>query len=136
MRKLGLIGGMSWYSTRTYYEHINRGVQAKVGQQSGAPLLIESLDGAVHGQKAGFENVDTADLFGAGLGDGPGQGTFPNERGKIFAGFGGELLGIVQARDGPGRIEDYGRGYYGPCQAAAAGFVEAGFGYEGLEAKL
>jgi len=46
LRKLGLIGGMSWYSTRTYYEHINRGVQAKVGQQAGAPLLIESLDGA------------------------------------------------------------------------------------------
>jgi aspartate racemase len=46
MRKLGLIGGMSWYSTRTYYEHINRGVQAKVGKQAGAPLLIESLDGS------------------------------------------------------------------------------------------
>ena len=44
MRKLGLIGGMSWYSTRTYYEHINRGVQAKVGKQASAPLLIESLD--------------------------------------------------------------------------------------------
>ena len=44
MRKFGLIGGMSWYSTRTYYEHINRGVQAKVGKQASAPLLIESLD--------------------------------------------------------------------------------------------
>ena len=44
MRKLGLIGGMSWYSTRTYYEHINRGVQARVGRQASAPLLIESLD--------------------------------------------------------------------------------------------
>ena len=44
MRKLGLIGGMSWYSTRTYYEHINRLVQAKAGKQSSAPMLIESLD--------------------------------------------------------------------------------------------
>ena len=44
MRKLGLIGGMSWFSTRTYYEHINQGVQAKVGSKSSAPLLIESLD--------------------------------------------------------------------------------------------
>lgn len=44
MRKLGLIGGMSWYSTRTYYEHINRGVQARMGKQASAPLLIESLD--------------------------------------------------------------------------------------------
>ena len=44
MRKLGLIGGMSWYSTRTYYEHINRGVQARMGTQTSAPLLIESLE--------------------------------------------------------------------------------------------
>lgn len=44
MRKLGLIGGMSWLSTRTYYEHINRMVQAARGKQASAPLLIESLD--------------------------------------------------------------------------------------------
>lgn len=44
MRKIGLIGGMSWYSTRTYYEHINRLVQARVGQGSSAPMIIESLD--------------------------------------------------------------------------------------------
>lgn len=44
MRKLGLIGGMSWLSTRTYYEHINRLVQAARGNQASAPLLIESLD--------------------------------------------------------------------------------------------
>ena len=44
MRKLGLIGGMSWYSTRTYYEHINRLVHARVNHQASAPLLIESLD--------------------------------------------------------------------------------------------
>ena len=44
MRKLGLIGGMSWYSTRTYYEHINRLVQKRAGQRHSAPLLIESLD--------------------------------------------------------------------------------------------
>jgi aspartate racemase len=44
LRKLGLIGGMSWFSTRTYYEHINHGVQARAGSGSSAPLLIESLD--------------------------------------------------------------------------------------------
>jgi len=44
LRKLGLIGGMSWYSTRTYYEHINRLVQKRAGQRHSAPLLIESLD--------------------------------------------------------------------------------------------
>ncbi len=44
MRKIGLIGGMSWLSTRTYYEHINRLVQARRGNGASAPLLIESLD--------------------------------------------------------------------------------------------
>ena len=44
MRKLGLIGGMSWLSTRTYYDHINNLVQARAGKQASAPLLIESLD--------------------------------------------------------------------------------------------
>jgi aspartate racemase len=44
MRKLGLIGGMSWFSTVSYYERINRRVQARIGDHGSAPLLIESLD--------------------------------------------------------------------------------------------
>ncbi len=44
MRKLGLIGGMSWLSTRSYYEMINRQVQSRAGGHASAPLLIESLD--------------------------------------------------------------------------------------------
>ncbi|HKX78178.1 MAG TPA: amino acid racemase [Novosphingobium sp.] len=46
MRKVGLIGGLSWYSTRTYYEHINRGVQARTDKRASAPMAIESLDSA------------------------------------------------------------------------------------------
>jgi aspartate racemase len=44
LRKIGLIGGMSWFSTRTYYEDINQLVQARTSTLSSAPLLIESLD--------------------------------------------------------------------------------------------
>jgi aspartate racemase len=44
LRKLGLIGGMSWVSTRTYYEHINKLVQLRTSKLASAPLLIESLD--------------------------------------------------------------------------------------------
>src|SRR5690606_9538964 len=41
---------MSWVSTRSYYEHINRIVQQKANHGSSAPLLIESLDFArLHG---------------------------------------------------------------------------------------
>ena len=46
MRKLGLIGGLSWFSTITYYQHINRLVQTRAGAKASAPLLIESLDAA------------------------------------------------------------------------------------------
>ena len=35
---------MSWVSTRTYYEHINRIVQTRSDRRASAPLLIESLD--------------------------------------------------------------------------------------------
>ena len=44
MRKLGLIGGMSWVSTRRYYERINTVVQRMRGAPHSAPMLIESLD--------------------------------------------------------------------------------------------
>lgn len=44
MRKLGLIGGMSWVSTGIYYETINRSVQKRAAPMANPPLLIESLD--------------------------------------------------------------------------------------------
>ena len=44
MRTLGLIGGMSWVSTRSYFEHINRIVQRRTDQRHSAPMLIENLD--------------------------------------------------------------------------------------------
>lgn len=44
MRKLGIIGGMSWASTAIYYEHINKRVQKRMTAMASAPLLIESLD--------------------------------------------------------------------------------------------
>lgn len=44
MRKLGIIGGMSWSSTALYYDHINRGVAQRLGGLHSARLVIESLD--------------------------------------------------------------------------------------------
>lgn len=44
MRKLGLIGGMSWASTELYYRHLNKSVNKARGGLTSAPLLIESLD--------------------------------------------------------------------------------------------
>jgi len=44
VRKLGIIGGMSWVSTALYYDHINRGVAQRLGGLHSARLIIESLD--------------------------------------------------------------------------------------------
>lgn len=60
MRKLGLIGGMSWVSTRGYYEDINRLVQKAKGAPTSAPLLIESLDFAPLYRLSSREDWDRA----------------------------------------------------------------------------
>jgi aspartate racemase len=44
MRKLGLIGGMSWVATERYYRMINTEVQRRAGPACSPPLVIESLD--------------------------------------------------------------------------------------------
>lgn len=50
MKTIGLIGGMSWESTLTYYQMINRGVQQRLGGLHSASLLMSSLDFAVVAQ--------------------------------------------------------------------------------------
>ena len=44
MRKLGIIGGMSWASTELYYRHLNKGVQKRLGTACSAPIVMESLN--------------------------------------------------------------------------------------------
>jgi len=44
LKKLGIIGGMSWSSTALYYEHINRGISQRLGGLHSAALTIESVD--------------------------------------------------------------------------------------------
>jgi aspartate racemase len=44
VRKLGIIGGMSWASTALYYDHINRGVSRRLGGLHSARLAVESVD--------------------------------------------------------------------------------------------
>lgn len=53
---LGIIGGMSWESTQSYYRLINEGVKAELGGLHSADLLIHSVDfapiGALQAQGA------------------------------------------------------------------------------------
>ena len=44
MRTLGLIGGMSWHSTATYYRIINEVVADRLGGHASAPIALQSLD--------------------------------------------------------------------------------------------
>ena len=44
MRKLGIIGGMSWVSTASYYDRINRDIRRKTSPMTSAPLLVDSLN--------------------------------------------------------------------------------------------
>ena len=44
MRKIGLIGGMSWESTELYYRNINTEVKKLLGSHHSAKLVLESVD--------------------------------------------------------------------------------------------
>ena len=44
MKTIGLIGGMSWESTVTYYQSINLGVKERLGGLHSAKLMMISLD--------------------------------------------------------------------------------------------
>jgi aspartate racemase len=44
MKRIGVIGGMSWYSTAEYYRVINERVQERLGGHHSADLLVHSLD--------------------------------------------------------------------------------------------
>ncbi len=60
MRKIGLIGGMSWTSTARYYQIINEAVQRARGGMHCAPLVIESLDFATVAHCASEDDWDCA----------------------------------------------------------------------------
>jgi len=44
MKTIGLIGGMSWESTATYYRLINEGIRRKCGGLHSAKILLYSVD--------------------------------------------------------------------------------------------
>lgn len=44
MKTIGLLGGMSWESTRTYYNHLNTLVKERMGGLNSARLLLSSVN--------------------------------------------------------------------------------------------
>ncbi len=55
MKKIGLVGGISWTSTLDYYRYINEGVNKKLGGLNSAECIVYSLNfGDI--QKVSWEN--------------------------------------------------------------------------------
>ena len=44
MKTIGMLGGMSWESTASYYKTINEGVKAELGGLHSAKILLNSVD--------------------------------------------------------------------------------------------
>jgi len=44
MKTIGLLGGMSWESTATYYRYINEAIRTELGGLASAKILLNSLD--------------------------------------------------------------------------------------------
>ncbi|MBE9573245.1 MAG: aspartate/glutamate racemase family protein, partial [Proteobacteria bacterium] len=44
MKTIGLLGGMSWESTETYYRGINEGIRARLGGLHSARICMYSVD--------------------------------------------------------------------------------------------
>ena len=65
MRRIGLLGGMSWESTAVYYRLINEAVRDRLGGLASADIVMRSLDfqAVVDLQKAGRWDA-AADMLG------------------------------------------------------------------------
>ncbi|MBX9756112.1 MAG: amino acid racemase [Pseudomonadaceae bacterium] len=70
MRYLGVLGGMSWESTASYYRLLNQGVRERLGGLHSAPLLLHSVDfaGIAALQKAGAWDAAAEQLVVAAQG--------------------------------------------------------------------
>jgi aspartate racemase len=65
MRLLGVLGGMSWTSTESYYRGLNAGVAARLGGLHSARLLLHSVDFAPVAEAQDADDWDaTARILG------------------------------------------------------------------------
>ncbi len=65
MHTIGLLGGMSWESTRTYYRLLNEGVRERLGGLHSAKLLMHSFDFA---EIAAMQHAGEWDALGKKMG--------------------------------------------------------------------
>lgn len=81
MRRIGMLGGMSWESTAQYYRIANELVRERLGGLHSAPLLIDSVD---------FSEIKAMQVEG----DWDGAGRLLARRAAALEAAGAELLVI------------------------------------------
>jgi len=81
VRRIGLLGGMSWVSTQHYYAAINRDVAARFGDEHCAPLVIWQEDFALIAERQRS-------------GDWDGAGEILVGGGRALVASGAEVIGI------------------------------------------
>ena len=79
MKTIGLIGGLSWYSTAQYYRVLNEEVHRRLGGHSSALVALQSLD---------FEQVRALQL----VGDWAGAGRLLAEAGRRCEAGGADVV--------------------------------------------
>ncbi|MBT4091229.1 MAG: aspartate/glutamate racemase family protein [Deltaproteobacteria bacterium] len=66
MKTIGLLGGMSWESTATYYRAINEGIKKNLGGLHSAKILLYSVDFAEIEELQHLDRwVETAEILGS-----------------------------------------------------------------------
>ena len=66
MKTIGMLGGMSWESTQSYYSALNRGINQKLGGLHSAKIILHSVDFAEIAELQARDDWDQAALI---LGD-------------------------------------------------------------------
>ena len=79
MKTIGMIGGMSWESSKIYYAHINKMIQQRLGGSHSAQSILSSVD---------FQNIESLSFQG----DWEGIGAIMAQQAKIVEQAGAELL--------------------------------------------
>ena len=89
-------------------------------------LQAQALNGAAHGQERSLQDIESVYLFHAGLGHRAAQGFGADLVIELFAPFGAELFGVVEALDRVLVVQNHGGSNHRPGQRTTAGLVHTG----------
>ena len=105
--------------------HWQRGTAIAVNQNE-VRLNMQPGYRALHGQHGCVQDIQAVDFFHLGAGNTPGQRTLLNQRKQRLAARFGQLLGVVEPLNWPGRVKDYRSGNHGAAQRATPYLVDPG----------